>query len=372
MKAVSIEAEPIEYSDAVVAAVETRLLNGGFTGVLVWVDPIAKDGENRNVLNNMLRRVSSHGVQVSTHPDLIDLIGTKAILHITRRLSWGCEDTHLYPSVEVLRAKLFASLQTGPRVLKQLRGSAGDNVWKVELTARMVSAGGGVAGATADLTLQSAGNDTVEIMGSYRELVDRLASFCCPDSADGRAFVDMPYQPRVEEGMLRVYMVRDTPVALLHQLPKPGGLNVSRSGLRRTDGLPEGRKLFTEGHALFDRLSDLLRTEWLPELREALGLHPRQRLPIIWDIDLLFRSSASQPPRPHSGRESEFVLCEINCSCVYPGPPLLPLIAQEVARSARADDGCSFGCEVFGGGSNLAFGGVSFGRLGTREGDGRI
>ena len=324
-----------------------------FDGVLVWVDPISKCGETRATLNEMLRRVSSHGVPVSAHPDLIDRIGTKEVLHATKHLSWGCSDTQLYPSMATLRQRLFGSVVTGPRILKLLRGSAGDGVWKVSLDASNLLIPGGGKGR---ILLQSAGDDAVSELGSTSELFDRLetlSSSSASTSVTGGggtaaadtvvvAFVDQPFQPRVSEGMLRVYLIREQPVALLHQLPRPGGLNVSRSGLCVTDGLPAGERLYTAGHTLFDELAGLLTREWLPALRATLGLRPEQRLPVIWDADFLMRSTAASPPRPQLDSESNFVLCEINCSCVFPGA-LLPQIAAEVKRSL--EDG-QFGCEI--------------------------
>ena len=68
---------------------------------------------------------------------------------------------------------------------------------------------------------------------------------------------------------------------------------------------------------------------------ELRDLKKEQRLPICWDVDLLHRSGDDP-------QLSEFALCEINCSCVFPGA-LLPQIAAEVKRSL--EDG-QFGCEI--------------------------
>ena len=352
IKATGVEAAPFKYCDSICATVEKSLKEGNFDGVLVWADPVSKDGERRQQLDEMLRRVSTHGVAMSTHPDLIDRMGSKAVLHETRHLSWGCQDTRLYRDMAAVRQQLFGSVTTGPRVLKLLRGSAGNGVWKVSLEDAHKAL---LPGGKAKLCLQSAGDDRIEEFGSRDELCARLevlaasaigASAGAGASGSGEAealFVDQPFQPSVEAGMLRVYMVRETPVALLHQLPKPGGLNVSRSGLCVTEGLPDGERLYTAGHPLFDELSALLTSTWLPGLRSALQLTAAQRLPVIWDVDFLRRSSAANPPPPPREGESAFVLCEVNCSCVFPGAPLLPRIAEEARRSLEAG---TFGCEI--------------------------
>src|SRR5262249_25451041 len=76
----------------------------GVDGVVVGVDPVRKDG-NRAKLDPILRDVASHGVFVSSHPDLILKMGTKEVLYRTRSMSWGA-DTRLYTTLEQLRRQL--------------------------------------------------------------------------------------------------------------------------------------------------------------------------------------------------------------------------------------------------------------------------
>src|SRR5882724_5634462 len=64
----SVYAEAAVYSDDRVDEIRSQLL--ALDAVLVWVDPIS-DGKNRIGLDAMLRDVASHGVWVSTHPDVI-------------------------------------------------------------------------------------------------------------------------------------------------------------------------------------------------------------------------------------------------------------------------------------------------------------
>jgi len=81
--ALSLAAEPVVYSDETAAQVRDHLLQ--MDGVLVWVDPIT-DGRDRSQLDAMLRAVSSKGVWVSAHPDVILKMGTKEVLYRTRDL----------------------------------------------------------------------------------------------------------------------------------------------------------------------------------------------------------------------------------------------------------------------------------------------
>src|SRR6202162_3287360 len=132
MAALGVEAEPAIYADDVADQVREQLLR--CDGVLVWVDPLFA-GQNRVVLDALLRNVASKGVWVSAHPDVILKMGVKEVLYRTRHLCWGT-DTYLYSSVREFHDEFPARLQSaGARVLKQNRGNGGQGVWKVELVA---------------------------------------------------------------------------------------------------------------------------------------------------------------------------------------------------------------------------------------------
>src|SRR5262245_4267376 len=129
LRDVGLTVEAASYADEVADEVREQLL--GVDGVLVWVDPVSKDG-NRAKLDPILRHVARHGVLVSSHPDLILKMGTKEVLYRTRNMGWGA-DTRLYTTLEQFRQELPQCLAEGkPRVLKQNRGNGGIGVWKVE------------------------------------------------------------------------------------------------------------------------------------------------------------------------------------------------------------------------------------------------
>lgn len=104
-----IHAEPAVYHDDFRQEVREQLL--GVDAVLVWANPI-ENGRDRSVLDALLRELAAAGVFVSTHPDIILKLGTKEVLYQTRTVGWGC-DTHLYRSVDQMRAELPARLASG-------------------------------------------------------------------------------------------------------------------------------------------------------------------------------------------------------------------------------------------------------------------
>jgi hypothetical protein len=251
----------------------------------------------------MLRDVAAKGIWVSAHPDVILKMGTKEVLHKTRHLGWGT-DTQLYRTAQEFRDVFPPTLRSsGPRVLKQNRGNAGQGVWKVEL--------------------HPASLDRVRVLqatrGSLPEevlLADFMSRCEAYFDSDG-CIVDQPFQPRLADGMIRCYMGADRVVGFGHQL-------IKALVTPPADGpLPEpGPRIMHDATAPpFQALRSKMETEWVPQMMKVLDIGPVS-LPIIWDADFLYG------PRTASGEDS-YVLCEINVSCVFAIPDNAP---ADIAR----------------------------------------
>ena len=304
------------YADAFVEQMRARLLS--VDGVLVWLNPI-EAGRDRTILNAMLRDVAAEGVVVSAHPDAIERMGTKDVLFRTRAMSWGC-DTRRYASAEAMRLELPASLATGPRVLKQIRGQSGDGIWKVEL-ADPASAPHTALSPETPLRVRHAKRGSLEERLSLGAFLAR----CQPYFAADGGMIDQPYQARLPEGMVRCYMVGDRVAGFGEQLINL--LHPAPAGASPTDApLPGPRLYYPPSRPDFQPLKDKLEREWISELGESVGL-ARSGLPILWDADFLYGAKDAD------GSDT-FVLCEINVSSVYPFPEqaLPPLVAETVAR----------------------------------------
>jgi len=277
--ALGVAAEPVVYDDARLDAVQAQL--HALDGVLVWVNPIER-GLDRSLLDQLLREAAAAGVFVSAHPDVILRMGTKQVLADTQQMSWGTP-TRVFRSVEELRSGLDHDRVV---VLKQYRGMGGDGVWKV---------------ARVD-------TDTLEVQhaarGSQPERVpvDAFVARCAPYFAGDGRLVEQPYQPRIEDGMTRVYCTHDVVVGFAQQYPRgllPAGVD--------PDSLPSEKRFEPADAPAFAVLRDRMEREWLPELQRLLGLR-RAQLPVIWDADFL----AADDGRP--------VLCEINVSSTFAFP----------------------------------------------------
>jgi hypothetical protein len=313
LRGVGLDVEPAVYADDVVDELHEQLLR--VDGVLVWVDPIRKDG-NRAKVDPLLRDVASRGVFVSSHPDLILKMGTKEVLYRTRHMSWG-SDTRLYATLEQFRRELPQCLAEGqPRVLKQHRGNGGIGVWRVEAV--------DPRGPAPRVRVRHAVRGSQEYEEPLDEFVERCSQYF---EGDGR-LIDQAYQPRLADGIIRCYQVRDRVAGFGEQLVN--ALYPAPRGAAPGDAPPPGPRLYyPPTRPDFQKLKHRLESAWLPEMCRVLSIDPAD-LPVIWDADFMYG------PKNAAG-EDTYVLCEINISSVYPFPDeaLVPL-ADETLRRLHA------------------------------------
>lgn len=298
---IGIETSPLVYFDAEIEAARARLLQAD--GAMVWINP-QQDGQDRTIVDAMLRDVAAHGVWVSSHPDIILKLGTKEVLYQTRDLGWG-SDTEFYRSFDDfdLRFPLKLSL-AGPRVLKPLRGNDGQDVVKVARSQR--------GGESVDV--QAASDDMSETL-PLSEFAGRMrAKF-----GDGLRLIDQRFQPNVAAGMVRCYLSSDRVVGFGEQTPRRD---------RDAFGMNSAKTMHGAEAAGFQDLRHSMEQDWVPGLQKELGL-TTSGLPALWDADFLYRS-------PGDMAASRFVLCEINVSSVSPFPDVAaPAIAATVAEALR-------------------------------------
>jgi hypothetical protein len=300
LEAVGIDAVPAVYAGEVVEEVRQQLL--AVDGVLVWVDPIHQ-GLTRLTLDAMLRDVAARGPWVSAHPDVILKMGVKEILFRTKHLGWGT-DTHRYRTPLSFCEEFPPRLIAGPRVLKQNRGNGGQGVWKVE----RISEG---AGANTGIRVLHAQRGSVPEEMPLGVFMTRCEAYF----GSGGCIVDQPFQPRLQDGMIRCYMGVDKVVGFGHQFiqalipPPPDGPD--------SPAAQPGPRIFHPATAEpFQVLRNKMESEWTPQMMKVLGIDAAS-LPIIWDADFLYG------PRTALG-EDTYVLCEINVSSVFAIPEQAP------------------------------------------------
>jgi hypothetical protein len=296
---------PIVYREEVAESVLDRL--AAVDGVLVWVDPIGKNGETRTRLDQLLRTVADRGVWVGAHPDVIAAIGTKEVLYRTRDVGWG-SDVHLHRSIDELRDHLPIRLSAGLRVLKPHKGNGGIGVWKVELfddqSDQPITLDTLVS--VHEARLRTLDTDTMPL-GAF---IDRRSD----NFADNGCMIEQPFQPRVAEGLIRSYLVTNEVVGFAIQ--GPGELTDQHNGAERIMGLPAPKTMFPPEHPQFASLRRQLEHNWLHAMQQRVNI-PTNKLPALWDIDFLLG------PKTDDGDDT-YMLCEINASCITPFPPGAP------------------------------------------------
>ena len=306
LAASGIEALPVVYDESFADEVGSQLL--AVDGVLVWVDPIHQ-GKTRTALDPLLREVAAKGPWVSAHPDVILKMGVKEVLYRTRHLGWG-SDTHRYDSAATFRAEFPPRLRTsGPRVLKQNRGNAGQGVWKVEALP-------GTHAAVRAFQAQR---------GSVPQDMP-LAAFmthCEAYFGWGGCIIDQAFQPRLPEGMIRCYMSGSRVAGFGHQLIKALIPPPPLEGPDSPEAQPGPRIMHRPDAQQFRALRQSMEDEWTPQMMQTLGIDASS-LPVIWDADFLYG------PRDANGTDT-YVLCEINASSCFAIPDEAPAaIAQTV------------------------------------------
>lgn len=301
-----VEARAVVYGDDRVEQAREQLL--GLDGVLVWVNPI-EQGIDRSKLDPLLREVAEAGVWVSAHPDVILKLATKRVLFDTRELSWG-SDTRLYLSARELREELPARIADGTaRVLKRQRGMGGQGVWKVELDE---------PGADPWLRVKEA----VRGAEPQRLRLGEFASRCEPYFTDGGLVVEQPFQERIGEGMIRVYLTHDAVVGFAHQFPS--GLRPEGAGEP-----PPGKRFELPTAPQYQVLRELVESSWLPQLQQIVGVDS-DSLPVIWDADFLYG------PKTATGDDT-YLLCEINASSTFAFPEhAMPGVARAALERIAA------------------------------------
>jgi hypothetical protein len=299
--ALGIDPEPAIYCEEMQDEVRAQLMR--VEGTLVWVNPLEGD-RTREKLDTLLGEVAATGRFISAHPDAILKMGVKEVLHRTRHLGWGT-DTRVYRSAEEFHHRFPAQLRsTGPRVIKQNRGNAGQGVWKVERLEQQASTAPVVA------VLEARRGSMPETL-SLEDFMSRCETYF----GWGGCIVDQPFQPRLPDGMIRCYMGVDKVVGFGHQKIK-ALISPPPEGPDAPAAQPGPRNMYGPEAAQFQALRTRMEAEWTPQMMNVLGLE-RDSLPIIWDADFLYG------PKSAAGRDT-YVLCEINASSVFAIPDEAP------------------------------------------------
>ena len=245
----------------------------------------------------LLTRLSDAGLVGMSSPEKMMDYGAKDALVKLNDTSLVPSDTAAYYDVESFHETVPKSLSYGERVLKQNRGSTGSGIWRVRIEdkelADSVEPGTALPLDTMLVCTEAVDNHTEhKKLGEFMDFCDQYIV------GDNGMLVDMRFMPRIVEGEIRILLVGDKPVFVVHKKPAAGGENFSAtlfSGARYTYDKPE------EWQDLIDEFAAVR-----PVIADKLG--GDGNVPLIWTADFMLDDGENG--------EDTYVLGEINCSCV--------------------------------------------------------
>lgn len=238
---------------------------------------------------SLLRQLCEKGIIGMPHPDAMIGYGAKDALVKLTSTSLVPEDTFAYYKVSELYEQFPKALAKGERVLKQNRGSTGEGIWRVSL----VDPTEKEPNVHSKIKCTEAKDNHVEFweLGPFMHFCEKYII------GENGMLVDMPFLPRITEGEIRLLMLKDRPINVVHKKPADSADAFSAtlfSGAQYRYDSPE------EWHELVTNF-----LEQLPSITEMLGGYD---LPLIWTADFILDTLPD-------GSDT-YILGEMNCSCV--------------------------------------------------------
>ncbi len=240
-----------------------------------------------------LRKLSDKGLVGFSHPDAMQDLGAKDGLVKLVGTGLVPEDTYAYYTVEEFKKTFPKSLSYGERVLKQNRGSTGEGIWRVQVEDDRDYQPGDTLPLDTMLKLTEATDNHVE----HRTLEDFMEFATQYIEGENGMLVDMRFMPRIKEGEIRILLVGEEPVFVVHKKPAEGADAFSAT-------LFSGAKYTYDSPEKWPELMDMFMKN-LPVIMEKLGGH---EAPLLWTADFMLDWDEN--------KNDTYVLGEINNSCV--------------------------------------------------------
>lgn len=248
--------------------------------------------EDESSYFEMLRNLTNQGIIGMERPEVMMSYGAKDVLVKLRDTSLVPTDTFAYYSMSDLIANFPKQLEKGERVLKQNRGSTGEGIWRVELIDQNEIDENGVLFTAMVRCTEAKDNQVQEfVLGDFLNFCEQYIE------GENGMLVDMPFLPRIVEGEIRILMINDKPVNVVHKKPAEGDNAFSAtlfSGAKYRYDTPEDWPILI---SLFQQK--------LPMVVEILGNYD---LPLIWTADFILDTDEN--------KLDKYILGEMNCSCV--------------------------------------------------------
>ena len=239
-----------------------------------------------------LKALGNSGVEIHTHPDVMINLDFKDILAKLKGTRLGDEDTYFYHTFTDFATKFPADLDKyGIRVLKTNYGSTGEGVYLVRKKED------GSINSTEAVNNEKYYYENIDeflhkFKANFEEESENAAYF------QGKTgFVGCRYLERIIEGEIRVLLVNDKAVSVVHKKPQEGEFSATLfSGAKYNYESPDDPKYKDVVKLTMKGLKDIK-----PYLKG-------QNYPLLWTMDYILDYNEDG--------SDKYVLSEINCSCV--------------------------------------------------------
>jgi len=240
-----------------------------------------------------LKALGNSGVEIHTHPDVMINLNFKDILAKLKGTSLGDDDTYFYHTYTDFVSKFPADLDKyGIRVLKINYGSTGEGVYLVSK-----KEDGSIFTVEAVNNEKFYFDDIDEFLHKFKvnfEEDDEHAAYF-----KGKAgFVGCRYLERISEGEIRVLLVNDKAISVVHKKPQEGAFSATLfSGAQYRYESPEDPKW-----------KDVIKLTMTGLKKHIKPFLAGQNYPLLWTMDYILDYNQNG--------SDKYVLSEINCSCV--------------------------------------------------------
>jgi len=239
-----------------------------------------------------LKALGNSGVEIHTHPDVMINLDFKDILAKLKGTPLGDGETYFYHTFTDFATKFPEALQQrGIRVLKTNYGSTGEGVYLVTL-----KDDGGIVSTEAVNNEKYYYDNINEFLHKFKpnfEADDENAAYFQGKTG----FVGCRYLERIVEGEIRVLLVNNKAISVVHKKPQEGEFSATLfSGAKYKYESPEDPKW-----------KDVIKltTDGLKDIKPYLN---GKNYPLLWTMDYILDYNEDG--------SDKYVLSEINCSCV--------------------------------------------------------
>lgn len=258
-----------------------------------------------------LSKLSKHNIEVHTHPDVMINLDFKDILFKLKDSYLGEKSTKFYQKYDEFQRDFPQVLKKEKiRVLKTNYGSTGEGVYLVCLN------------EDGTVTCTEAVNNEKEKFNCLDDfIIDFSWKFEQEDEnavyfKNKKGFVSCKYLKRINEGEIRVLLVKDKPISVVHKKPQEGEFSAT---------------LFSGAEYKYESATE---SKWehvinltLKGLKDLKPYCQNEDFPILWTMDYILDYDENQ--------NDIYVLSEVNCSCV--GITTQLQYAKELAKVFKKD-----------------------------------